>query len=71
MAIDIKKETAVVHDGKKAYVYSLKELTALLENATDRWGFAWFSHGIGAVGDLEKTKGSSDALDALLDLCVY
>jgi hypothetical protein len=43
----------------------------LLENATDRWGFAWFSQGTGAARDPDEPKGLSEALDALLDLRVY
>ena len=71
VAIDIKKEAVIVHDGEKAYLFSLNAFIALLENATDRWGFAWFLQPAGAAGDLDETKGLSDTLDALLDLHVY
>ncbi len=71
VAIDLKKEAVIVYDGENAYLFSFHDFTALLDHATDRWGFAWFLQAAGAGVDLEETRGLSDALDALLDLHVY
>jgi hypothetical protein len=71
LAIDIKKEDAIVYDGGTAYVFSLKAFISLLESSTDRWGFAWFLQAGGADIDPEEIKGLSEALDPLLDLNVY